>query len=108
MAGIIKFGVNYDKLKDFVNDKGYVNLTMFIDNDADQYNNNVTAVISQTKEQWENKVPKTYVGNGKVTKSDDGVLKAIEWQDNNALSGGEQSMAGRAAVDTSGTDGLPF
>lgn len=107
MAGVIKIGVNFDKLKDFVNDKGYVNLTLFVDNEADQYDNNVTGIITQTKEQWENKLPKTYVGNGRVSSTKDNRMVAIEYKDKSNLGASTQSMAGRN-VNTEGTDGLPF
>lgn len=104
MATLINLGVNYDKMKDFVNDKGYVNLNVWINDDVDQYNNNVSATVKQTKEQWEAKVPKVYVGNGKVTKSE-GDIKVIEYQPKEELGSAQQSMAGRNVTED---DGLPF
>ena len=41
-------------------------ITISVDEKVDNYGNNVSAWISQTKEQRESKASRTYVGNGKV------------------------------------------
>ena len=94
-------------MSDRLEEKGYVNLTLFVDNEADKYDNNVTGIITQTKEQWENKLPKTYVGNGRVSSTKDEKMVAIEYKEKSSLGASTQSMAGRN-VNTEGTDGLPF
>jgi hypothetical protein len=41
-------------------------ITISVDEKVDNYGNNVSAWISQTKEQRESKASRNYVGNGKV------------------------------------------
>jgi hypothetical protein len=41
-------------------------ITISVDEKVDNYGNNVSAWVSQTKEQRESKASRTYVGNGKV------------------------------------------
>jgi hypothetical protein len=41
-------------------------ITISVDDKVDNYGNNVSAWVSQTKEQRESKASRTYVGNGKV------------------------------------------
>lgn len=58
-----------EKLPVFTGDYGteYYNLTLFVDESKkDRFGNTVAVTESQTKEQREAKVPKNYVGNGKV------------------------------------------
>jgi len=50
-------------------DKG-ISLTISIDDKNNQYNQNVTAFVSQTAEQRAEKKPRFYAGNGKVFYSD--------------------------------------
>lgn len=56
-------------------DKG-VEFTITINDEANQYNQNVGAYVSQTKEQREQKKPRFYVGNGKTFWTD-GKITAI-------------------------------
>lgn len=63
------------------NEKGeWVNYTMSINDVQDKFGNNASIFIQQTKEERENKTPKKYVGNGKVTYTDGKIVKA-EWVD---------------------------
>jgi hypothetical protein len=41
-------------------------ITISVNEKVDNYGNNVSAWITQTKEERESKAPRTYVGNGKV------------------------------------------
>ena len=43
-----------------------VNITISLNDAPDQYGNNASIWISQTKEEREAKAPKVYLGNGKV------------------------------------------
>ena len=52
------------------------NLTMSVNDKTDQYGNNASVFVSQTKEQREAKEPKKYVGNGRVTWTDGVITKA--------------------------------
>jgi hypothetical protein len=47
-------------------DGKYINISIIINDEADQYGNNVAIIESQTKEEREAKEKKNYLGNGKV------------------------------------------
>lgn len=96
---IISIGLNKEKLS--FNEKGYANLTLFIGDDTDNYGQNVSAVIEQTKEQRDNKEPRIYVGNGKVVWTETGLVKVADKVDQGTTAK-EQSTAGRSTPD------LPF
>lgn len=49
-----------------VSDKGYVNVTIGINDKTDDYGNNASIWINQTKEQREAGEPRKYIGNAKV------------------------------------------
>lgn len=52
----------------------YYNYTISINDNTDDYGNNVSMWVEQTVEERNNKVPKQYVGNGKVIWTD-GTIK---------------------------------
>lgn len=43
-----------------------VDLTLYVNDEPDQYGNDVSVMMSQTKEERESKAPKQYIGNGKT------------------------------------------
>ncbi len=98
MSAIINASIRVDKLpkEKFVKGKDnavYYNLTIAIQDDT-RYGNNVAIMDSQTKEEREAKVAKTYLGNGKVVwQSPDGI-KLAEREDQ--------------PVKEPAGDGLPF
>lgn len=98
MATLVTLGLNKDKVQ--FNDKGWANITISINDDTNQYGQNASAFISQTKEQREAKEAKTYVGNGKVVWTD-GAIKVADRVEEGVTSS-EQSTAGRETPD------LPF
>lgn len=51
-------------------DGGYKNYTISINDNVDNYGNNVVVYETQTKEEREAKAKKTYLGNGKVVWTD--------------------------------------
>lgn len=56
-----------DKKKLFKGAKGtYLDLTVSVNDETDQFGNNVSAYISQSKEERERRDSRTYLGNGKV------------------------------------------
>ena len=57
--------------------------TINISDTTDKYGNNVSMFKSQTKEEREEKVPRTYVGNGKVFWTDGNIVKAEKKESNN-------------------------
>ena len=55
---------------------GYDKYTMSINDKQDDWGNNASVWIAQTKEDRDSKTPKKYVGNGKVTWTDGNIVKA--------------------------------
>ena len=55
---------------------GYTNYTMSVNDKQDNYGNNASVFVSQTKEERESKAPKKFVGNGKVAWTDGNIVKA--------------------------------
>ena len=70
MASIIKTSINLNAIpKDriFVGKKGkYLPITITINDELDQFGNQGPVVVEQTKEERDQKSPKTYLGNVKV------------------------------------------
>jgi hypothetical protein len=58
----------------------YLNLTIAVNDNLDNYGNNVSLTIQQSKEEREIKASKTYLGNGKVVYTN-GEVKVAEKQD---------------------------
>lgn len=98
MSSIISVGLNKNKL--VFNEKGYANITVFVNNDTNTYGQNVSVAMEQTKDQREAKEQKSYVGNGKVVWTDGQIAAADRVEKQVAAS--EQSLAGRDTPD------LPF
>lgn len=72
MGKLINAQINKSKLQGLVHytnkrtgDES-VNLTISLNDAPDQYGNNASIWISQTKEERDAKAPKVYIGNGKV------------------------------------------
>ena len=82
MSAILNLNLRVDKLpkEKFVKGKDgavYYNLTVSINDDTNQFGQNVTAIDSQTKEEREAKKPKNYLGNGSVVWTD-GKIVAVK------------------------------
>ena len=82
MSAILNLNLRVDKLpkEKFVKGKDgavYFNLTVSINDDTNQFGQNVTAIDSQTKEEREAKKPKNYLGNGSVVWTD-GKIVAVK------------------------------
>ena len=67
----------------------YYNFTISV-NDDTRYGNNVAFMDSQTKDERDAKVQKTYLGNGKVVWTD-GTVKLAEREEKVAVAVDEQS-----------------
>ena len=81
------------------NEKG-IELTVSINDDTNQYGQNVTAFVAQSKEDREAKKQKYYVGNGKVFWNDGLIKNAVKI---------EQAEPATEAITPSETEtGLPF
>ena len=57
-------------------DGTYTSWDYSINDETDQYGNNVSFWISQTKEEREAKVKRQYVGNGRIKWTDGNIVKA--------------------------------
>jgi hypothetical protein len=55
-----------------------ISIDVSIDDKSNQYGQNISAYVSQTKEQREAKVNKYYVGNGKVLWTDGTIKTAVK------------------------------
>jgi hypothetical protein len=83
MSALINFSLRVDKLpkEKFVIGKDgavYYNGTISINDDTNQFGQNVSFTDSQTQEEREAKKPKTYLGNGKVVWSDGKIVTATK------------------------------
>ncbi len=94
MSTLIVGSIRVDKLpkEKFIKGKDgavYYNLTISV-GDETRYGNNVAFIDSQTKEERDAKVAKTYLGNGKVLWTD-GTVKLAEKEEQVAVAVDEQS-----------------
>ena len=94
MSTLIVGSIRVDKLprEKFIKGKDggvYYNLTISV-GDETRYGNNVAFIDSQTKEERDAKVAKTYLGNGKVVWTD-GTVKLAEREEQAAVAVDEQS-----------------
>ena len=99
MSTIISLGINKEKIQ--FNEKGWANVTIFVNDETNEYGQNVSAIMSQSKEERDAGTPRTYLGNGKVTWTADGTIKAAEKVEQ-GVTAEQQSTAGRETPD------LPF
>ncbi len=89
MSTLINGSIRVDKLpkEKFVKGKDgavYYNFTIAV-NDETRYGNNVAFMDSQTKEERGAKMPKTYLGNGKVVWVSDGTIQVAEREEEKVL-----------------------
>jgi len=81
MGALINVSLRVDKLpkEKFVAGKDgavYYNFTIGVNDDSNQYGQNVSATDSQTKEERDAKKPKSYLGNGNVIWTDGNIKLA--------------------------------
>lgn len=80
-----------DKTKLIEGKKGmYLNLTVVVNDEKDNYDNDVSAWQGQTKEEVQAKAPKTYLGNGRVFWSNDGSTTSQSNNQPEAASGNDE------------------
>lgn len=68
--------INKEKLKD----NKYLNITVGVEDETNDYNQNTSAWHEQSKEERDNKQPREYLGNGRVFWTD-GIVKKVEWKE---------------------------
>jgi hypothetical protein len=98
MSTIISLGLSKEKIT--FNEKGWANITVYVNDETNTYGQNTSVAMEQTKEQREAKEPKEYIGNGKVVWTD-GKISAADRVERQTVAS-EQSLAGRETPD------LPF
>lgn len=97
MSTLINLSIDVTKVTKEALSKGkYLNVTISISDEINQYGQNVAAWEAQTKEDREAKIERNYVGNGKVVFTE-GLVTAVPTE--------EKKPAAKKKVDT--TD-LPF
>jgi hypothetical protein len=81
MGTLINASIDLTKIDKSKLIKGkYLNLTIAVNDNLDNYGNNVSLTIQQSKEEREIKASKTFLGNGKVVYTN-GEVKVAEKQD---------------------------
>jgi hypothetical protein len=83
MSTLISGSIDLTKIdkEKLVNGK-YLNIQISINDNSDQYGNNVGITIGQSKEEREAKAKKTYIGNAKVVWTDGSIKVAEKVQEN--------------------------
>jgi hypothetical protein len=81
MSALINLSLRVDKLpkEKFISGKDgavYYNFTIGVNDDSNQWRQNVSATDSQTKEERDAKKPKSYLGNGNVVWTDGNIKVA--------------------------------
>jgi hypothetical protein len=110
MAILANVYFKLDKLKEIVrtleatNEKG-VSIALSINDDINGYNQNISAYVSQTKEQRDSKQNKNYVGNGSVIWTD-GTITVVPKKDSKPTQQPTQSSV--PPVAESDLESLPF
>jgi hypothetical protein len=77
MSAIISLSIDVTKIdkSKLVKDK-YLNLDVIVNDETNNFGQNVSASYSQSKEERERKVSKVYLGNGKVNWTNGQIVKA--------------------------------
>lgn len=104
MAMIISASIDLAKIDtsrivDGKNGAKYYNISINVNDEADQYGNNASVTTNQTKEERDAKAPKTYLGNGKTVWSSQGTPVPTQQAAPKKVS---------APVQTNDLDQLPF
>jgi hypothetical protein len=83
MSTLISGSIDLTKIdkEKLVNGK-YLNIQISINDNSDQYGNNVGITIGQSKEEREAKAKKTYIGNAKVVWTNGSIKVAEKVQEN--------------------------
>ena len=110
MSALGTVGIAMNKIPaDAVNEKGYVNIDYSINDETDQYGNNVAFFIRQSQEEREAKLPRVYVGNGKIVWTKDGVVTVADKVDRQVTNADFNASRNEApVVEEAKTADLPF
>ena len=102
MAAIAAISIRVDKLpkEKFVQGKNgavYYNCSVVLNDETNQWGQNVAVTDSQSKEEREAKVAKNYIGNGKVV-----------WNDGNVVNAERQEPEDSVPAPAQESNDLPF
>ena len=76
---IFNASINLTKIeKAWLKQCKYLDISGFINDEVDQYGNNVAIIVSQSKEEREAKTPRVYLGNGKTNTVNSPANAALE------------------------------
>ncbi len=109
MSALGTVGIGMNKIPaDAVNDKGYVNIDFAINDETDQYGNNVSFFIRQSQEEREAKTPRVYVGNGRIVWTKDGVVTVADKVEKQVTNAEFNSARNEAPAEEEKSADLPF
>jgi hypothetical protein len=78
MSALISVSIDLSKIdKSKAKDGKYLDVTISVDDETNQWGKNVSAYHSQTKEERDSKAPRAYIGGGKVVWTN-GAVKVAE------------------------------
>lgn len=84
MASLTSININVSKIpkeKLYDGKKGkYLQVTFVQNNEADQFGQNASVYVSQSKEEKDSNIPKIYLGNGNVVWTDGQLVEAVNKQ----------------------------
>ena len=106
MSALINLSLRVDKLpkQNFIAGKDgrvYCNVTVSVNDDSNQYGQNVKCFVPQSQEEREAKKPKEYLGDGKVFWNNGQITNAVK-QENQQATVQESSSSQTEVAD------LPF
>lgn len=87
MAKILNVSIDVTKIpkeKLIIGKKGkYINLSIYVNDEKDQFDNDVSVALNQTKEERADQEKKVYIGNGRVVWSGESNRRTQENQSGN-------------------------
>jgi hypothetical protein len=78
MRSLIGISLKKETLLSLPDTNGYIKLTASIEDKLDKYSNNVSVILEQSKEERDAKAKRTFVGNGKVFWTQNGIIKTAK------------------------------
>lgn len=86
MSALISANLDVTKIpkdKLYKGEKGsYLGVTVSVNDETDQFGNNASIYVSQTKEEREAKADRIYLGNGRVVWNDGNIRNVVKEGDN--------------------------
>jgi len=86
MRSLISLGLKKEEILKIPDNKGYINLTVSIEDKLGKFGHNASVTVEQTKEQRAAKATRVFVGNGKVIWTQNGQIKTAKQMEANSSS----------------------